>query len=85
MAKVVYKGDVALIIEAKNIGFVKGIRDAVMADELEGLEGLTVEVATDAMKSVPEGYCIENIQTQVFGTAAVNVIVTITARKKTSE
>lgn len=85
MAKVVMKDDVALIIEAKNIGFLKGLRDTVIANELEGLEELTEEAAKDAMDNVPEGYCIESIQTQVFGGATANVLVTVTARKKALE
>lgn len=82
MAKVVEYDDIVHIIEAKNIGFLKGVRDVVIAHELEGIEELTEEITNDAVQKVPEGYRIESIQTQVYGTTAVNVMVTITARKQ---
>lgn len=80
MAKVMVYDNVAIVVEARNIGFTKSVRDYVFSDELDGLELLIEETVGNAVKSVPVGFIITNIVPQVFNDGK-NVLVTVSASR----
>ncbi len=80
MAKTVQKGNLFISIEAKNIGFLKGLQDTVDT-ELGGMETLAAHAVADALEAVPEGYGIKDIRIQPFGGMKDNVLATVVAEK----
>lgn len=65
MAKVINLGDLCVVVEAKNIGFLKAAKDLV-SSELEGIEQLAEESIKDAAEAMPSGYVVTDVQVQVF-------------------
>jgi len=81
MAKVMEKGDLLVVVEAKNIGFLKGLKDTIDT-ELGGMETLATQAVEDAVKAVPVGCNIKDIRVQAFGGVNDNVLATVIAKRR---
>ena len=81
MAKVIELSEKkCIVIEAKNIGFLKAVKDIGSA-ELEGIEELAQETIIDARDAVPAGFEVVSVETQVLADGK-NIFVSIFAEKK---
>lgn len=81
MAKIIMFGDdKCVVVEAKNIGFVKAMLD-IVSDELGGMERLAEEAIKAAAESLPEGFDIQSVDTQIFPNGK-DLLVKIFAVKK---
>lgn len=79
MAKIILDGNDCVVIEARNIGLLKAVKD-IASSELEGIEELAEETTTDALKAVPEGYDVVNVGSQLFSDGK-NILVTVHGKK----
>ena len=79
MAKIINLGKVCVVVEAKNIGFLKAAKDLVSA-ELEGVEELAEDVIKDAAAAMPEGYEIADVDVSIFPNGK-DLLVKITGKK----
>lgn len=79
MAKVINLGDVCVVVEAKNIGFLKAAKDLV-SSELDGIEELAEESVKDAAAAMPEGFTITDVQIQALPNGK-DLMVTVTGKK----
>lgn len=78
MAKILISGRKAIIIEAKNIGFVGSLRD-IASHELEGAENTAEEAIADAILNIPNGFEFESVNLQVYDNGK-NYVAIVTAR-----
>lgn len=78
MARVILSGHKAIVIEAKNIGFIGSLRD-IASHELEGAENTAEEAIADAILSIPHGFEFESVNLQVYNNGKDYVAI-VTAR-----
>jgi len=81
VAKILYLNEKRVqIVEAKNIGFIKAVRDVISGGgELEGIEILIEEAFNEAKKKAPEGY--EVIKSDIKIISETNVLIVLTLEK----
>lgn len=79
MAKVIDLGNVCVVIEVKNIGFLRAAKDMV-SSELDGIEELAVESVKDAASAMLDGFTIVDVQVQSLPNGK-DLMVTVTGKK----